>query len=73
MKSVIHSITTVATVATTTLFGAIAVTSPTLAAEFGQQEVNQGSFIAIASPYRNGSAHQLLILEQVSDFSSMLG
>lgn len=67
MKSVIHSITTVATVATTTLFGAIAVTSPTLAAEFGQQEVNQGSFIAIASPYRNGSAHQLLILEQVSD------
>lgn len=33
---------------------------------FGEQEVEQGQFIAIASPYGEGK-HQLLILEQKSD------
>lgn len=34
------------------------------AAVFNQQEINQGNAIAIAAPYNNGKAHQLLILEQ---------
>lgn len=37
------------------------------ATQFGQQEVDQTKFIAVASPYRNGNAHQLLILEQLSN------
>jgi N-acetylmuramoyl-L-alanine amidase len=32
---------------------------------FGQQEVDQGKLIAIAAPRSGGTAHQLLILEQV--------
>lgn len=37
------------------------------AATFGQQEVEQERFIAIAAPRAGGSAHQLVILEQLSD------
>ncbi|NJO40481.1 MAG: DUF3747 domain-containing protein [Cyanobacteria bacterium CRU_2_1] len=37
------------------------------AATFGQQEVDQSRFIAIAAPRSGGTAHQLLILEQISD------
>lgn len=38
-----------------------------IAANFGQQEVDQSRFIAIASPRAGGTAHQLLVLEQISD------
>lgn len=38
-----------------------------LAGQFGQQEVDQTRFVAVASPYQNGNAHQLLILEQLAD------
>lgn len=31
---------------------------------FGQQEVNQSSFVAVAQPYGGGSLHNLLIIEQ---------
>lgn len=34
---------------------------------FGQQEVDQSRFVAIASPVGGGRSHQLLILEQVSN------
>ncbi|HEY9630640.1 MAG TPA: DUF3747 domain-containing protein [Coleofasciculaceae cyanobacterium] len=41
--------------------------SSALAAAFQQQEVDQTRFIAIAAPYSGGTAHQLLIVEQLSD------
>lgn len=42
--------------------------SPTLAVGgFGQHEVEQGRFIAVAAPVGNSDEHQLLILEQVSN------
>jgi N-acetylmuramoyl-L-alanine amidase len=63
MKPSIRCITTLAVLATST-----AAILPTLAAsQFGQKEVDQTKFIAIASPYRNGAAHQLLVVEQVTD------
>ncbi|MBD2101394.1 DUF3747 domain-containing protein [Leptolyngbya sp. FACHB-261] len=45
---------------------AMSAISPVLAASFGQKEVDQGRMIAIAAP-RGVNAHQLLVLEQVSD------
>jgi len=39
---------------------------PTIAATFGQEEVEQNKFVAIAAPVGSGE-HQLLILEQQSD------
>jgi N-acetylmuramoyl-L-alanine amidase len=37
------------------------------ASQFGQKEVDQTKFAAIASPYQAGKAHQLLVVEQVTD------
>ena len=37
------------------------------AATFGQKEVDQSKFIAVASPIGSGDTHQLLIIEQQSD------
>jgi N-acetylmuramoyl-L-alanine amidase len=55
-------------IATLAVLAATAATLPTLAvSQFGQKEVDQTKFIAIASPYRNGEAHQLLVVEQVTD------
>jgi N-acetylmuramoyl-L-alanine amidase len=34
---------------------------------FNQQEMDQRRVVAVAAPYAGGSAHQLLILEQISD------
>ncbi|MBD2463857.1 DUF3747 domain-containing protein [Oscillatoria sp. FACHB-1407] len=34
---------------------------------FGQREVDQNKFVAVAAPVRGGAAHQLLVLEQVSN------
>lgn len=55
----------IATVATT-LAGSLAAISPAIAVNFGQKEVDQNKFVAVAAPYGN-SAHQLLVLEQISD------
>lgn len=61
----IHPLTALATaaVATTTVWFSTAAT----AATFGQREVEQERFIAIAAPRDGGTAHQLLIVEQISD------
>jgi N-acetylmuramoyl-L-alanine amidase len=63
MKPTICYITTLAALAASALaiFPSIAVS------QFGQQEVDQSKFIAIASPYLNGEAHQLLVVEQITD------
>jgi N-acetylmuramoyl-L-alanine amidase len=37
------------------------------ASQFAQKEVDQGRFAAIASPYQGGTAHQLLVVEQITD------
>ncbi|MBD2260941.1 DUF3747 domain-containing protein [Pseudanabaena sp. FACHB-2040] len=41
--------------------------SPTLANQFGQQDIDQSRVIAVASPVRNGTLHNLMILEQLSN------
>lgn len=55
-------IAALATIAVTTLNAII----PAGAANFGQKEVDQSKFIAIAAPYGNGQ-RQLIVLEQISD------
>jgi len=45
--------------------GTITTLSPAITATF-EQEVDQNKFIAIAVPRGDGSAHQLLILEQIA-------
>ena len=67
MKSAIRRIAVVAVATTTATVSILSSAVSTSAAQFGQMEVDQSNFIAIASPYQGGSAHQLLILEQVSD------
>ncbi len=49
------------------LWGTVNSSATTAAVIFGQQDVNQERFIVIAAPFRGGTAHQLLILEQVSN------
>lgn len=51
-----------------TALGTISAITPAIAAfSFGQKEVDQTKFVAAAVPFRGGSAHQLVILEQVSN------
>jgi hypothetical protein len=58
-------------IAVATAMLAILLTShPVPASSFGQQEVDQSRFIAIAAPVSGGAGHQLLILEQLSDARS---
>ncbi len=52
--------------AATTVFGTLAGLSPAIASTFGQKEVEQNRFVAVAAP-RGTTAHQLLVVEQVSD------
>lgn len=66
MKSFMHRVTTFAALSTTAAMGVLSSLIPATAATFGQQEVNQNQFVAVAAPFRGGSAHQLLILEQIS-------
>ncbi|MGF1514557.1 MAG: DUF3747 domain-containing protein [Elainellaceae cyanobacterium] len=73
MKSLksLRRIAALAAVATTAAAGAIAAAAPmapSLAAAplFGQKEVDQNKFVAIAAPFGNNN-HQLLVLEQVSN------
>lgn len=49
-----------------TALGAFAAFSPAIASIFGEKEVDQNKFIAIAAPV-GGTSHKLLILEQISD------
>nr|WP_290223886.1 DUF3747 domain-containing protein [Trichocoleus desertorum] len=54
-------------VSATLALSSLSSVSPAIAAAtFSQQEVDQGKFIAVAAPYGQ-QAHQLLILEQVSN------
>lgn len=51
-----------------TAIGTISAITPAIAAfTFGQKEVDQTKFVAAAVPFRGGTAHQLVILEQVSN------
>jgi len=63
MKPTIRWIVTLAALSAST----IAMLPSMAISQFGQQEVDQSKFIAIASPYRNGEAHQLLVVEQITD------
>ena len=56
---------TIATASFTAL-GVLAAFSPAIATIFGEKEVDQSKFIAIAAPFGEGS-HKLLVLEQISD------
>ncbi len=66
MKSAIRRIATLATVATTTAMTALTAAPALSAAQFGQQEVDQSRFAAIAAPV-GSTSHQLLILEQINN------
>lgn len=62
-----HSLRLPLAVAATLALSAIGSVGPAIAAAtFSQQEVDQSKFIAVAAPYGR-QAHQLLILEQVSN------
>jgi N-acetylmuramoyl-L-alanine amidase len=67
MKSTLRRMAAIAAVTTTAVASSVAAINPALAGQFGQKEVDQSKFVAVASPYRGGAAHQLLILEQVAD------
>jgi len=67
MRRPTHRLAVVAIAATTTVISILSTIGSTSASQFGQIEVDQTKFIAVASPYRDGSAHQLLILEQIAD------
>ena len=62
--SIRRQIATVATLAAASL-GAFGIMETVSSATFGQTDVNQDSFVAIAAP-RGQSDHQLLVVEQVS-------
>ena len=64
MKSNIRLFATFAAIAAATTFAA---GSSLSASQFGQKEVDQSQFEAIASPYQAGKAHQLLVVEQVTN------
>jgi hypothetical protein len=52
--------------ASATAIGAVASFTPAFAALFGEKDVDQSKFIAVAAPFGE-SSHKLLILEQISD------
>ncbi|WP_416667808.1 DUF3747 domain-containing protein [Egbenema bharatensis] len=53
--------------AITALLTILFTSRPVPAATFGQREVDQSRFIAIAAPVSGGAGHQLLILEQLTE------
>lgn len=68
MKSPLRRFAALAAATTTAAVSSFSAIAPAMAAsQFGQKEVDQSDFVAVAAPYQNGNAHQLLILEQVSD------
>lgn len=62
MKSV-HTLATIVATAMTTF----ATINPAIASIFGQREVNQNSFVAVAVPVDGGNSQRLVILEQKSN------
>lgn len=66
MKSVIRRLALIAATATSAAMSTLSPVPPAAAAQFGQQEVDQNKFIAIAAPV-GATSHQLLILEQISN------
>lgn len=52
-----------------TILGTISAFNPATAVDFGQQEVDQNKFVAIAVPHV-GSTPQLVVLEQISNSQS---
>ncbi|MBD3883372.1 DUF3747 domain-containing protein [Phormidium tenue FACHB-886] len=65
MKATLRRLAALAAVATAA--SSLIPIAPAAAGQFDQKEVDQSKFVAVASPYRGGSAFQLLVLEQVSD------
>ncbi len=65
MKSVIRRLALIAATATSAAMSTLSPVPPAAAAQFGQQEVDQNKFIAVAAP-AGATSHQLLILEQLS-------
>ncbi|MBD1849465.1 DUF3747 domain-containing protein [Leptolyngbya sp. FACHB-711] len=65
MKSTFRRLAAVAAVTTTAVASALTAI-PSIAGQFGQKEVDQSKFVAVAAPLQGGSNHQLLVLEQVS-------
>jgi N-acetylmuramoyl-L-alanine amidase len=47
--------------------GVLSLPNTAIATVFNQQEIDQSRVVAVAAPYAGGSAHQLLILEQISN------
>ncbi len=70
MKSFIRRMTALAAATTTAIAGTLVASAPVQASPFGQQEVNQDRFVAVAAPVMNGASHQLLIVEQVANSRS---
>ncbi|MCU0565380.1 MAG: DUF3747 domain-containing protein [Oculatellaceae cyanobacterium Prado106] len=67
MKSTFRRFVALAALTTATV-STLATAAPSLANNpFSQQEVDQSKFIAIASPFRNGTSHQLMVVEQIND------
>jgi len=65
MKSTFRRLAAAAAVTTTVVAGAFTAI-PSSAGQFGQKEVDQSKFVAVAAPLQGGASHQLLVLEQVS-------
>ncbi|WP_088891414.1 DUF3747 domain-containing protein [Leptolyngbya ohadii] len=65
MKSTFRRLAAAAAVTATAVATAFT-TIPSAAVQFGQKEVDQTKFVAIAAPVGSGASHQLLVLEQVS-------
>ena len=70
MKSFLHRIAALTAAATTLSVSAFSAIPAIASSPFGQQDVDQNKFVAVASPIGGGSSHQLLILEQVSNSRS---
>lgn len=67
MKSFMRQMTTLAIAASAAIAGNAALTPSAIAAQFGQQTLNQSRVVAVAAPVGNGQDHQLLIIEQQSN------
>jgi N-acetylmuramoyl-L-alanine amidase len=65
MKSVFKRL--IARIAATGLIAA-GLVAPTLASTFGQREVRQDDFIAVATPLAIGNSYKLVVIEQISRY-----
>ena len=58
MKSVLHRIAALTAAATTLSVSAFSALPAIASSPFGQQDVDQNKFVAVASPIGGGSSHQ---------------